>query len=102
MAKQYPRAVEDDPPSPSLGGPSGPSNGGNIGERLARLEAHVEHLATKADVEQIKTALVDAISTKETALVDAIGKTETRLLRWQIGIVVVSALTLAVAALISK
>lgn len=87
------REISGDPPMPpdTVGRHGGAGNGGNLGERLARLEAHMEHLATKADVEALKTVLVEAI-----------GKKETSMLRWQIGIVVTTALILVVAAVVSK
>lgn len=81
---------------PSFGRPSGssrdgdPPNGG-VGERLARLETELRHVATKADVESIKTELVKAI-----------GASQSSTLKWQIGIVVAAAMILGTAALISK
>ena len=59
---------------------NGPGNGGNAGERLARLEANMGHLATKADLGALKSDL----------------------LKWQIGILitVVIASCLGTAALI--
>ena len=38
-------------PPPDAPGPPSPGNGG-YGERLASIEAHMQHLATKADVEK--------------------------------------------------
>ena len=80
----------DEEPAAAAGGGDG-RGGGNLGERLARVEAHLEHVATKEDVQTLKTDLVDAI-----------GKKETSMLRWQIGIVVAAAVILIVAALITS
>ena len=39
--------------------PSGGANGGaSIGERLARLEERVNHLATKAEIEKLKYLMI--------------------------------------------
>ena len=59
-----------------------PANGGNVGERLARLEAHLEHLATKEGLGEIKTLISDR---------------EAKMLRWLIGITSVAAISLVAA-----
>lgn len=58
------------------------NDGGNgdqqgVKERLARLEAQIEHIATKADLQ----------------------KTENTLIKWMLGTIVVSALALIMAVL---
>ena len=67
-------------PPPQHGGSSG--NGGNFGERLARVEAHMAYLATKEDVSKIETL---------------IERKEASRLRWLVGVVSVSAVSLVVA-----
>lgn len=54
-------------------------NGGNsdVRERLAKLEAQVEHLATKADIKSMENSLI----------------------KWMMGTIAVSALTLIVAVI---
>lgn len=78
---------DDEDPASAAAGRGGGGRGGDFGERLARVETHLEHVATKADVEALKTALVDALSKRHSVM-----------LQWQIGIVVASALILIVAA----
>lgn len=59
---------------------NGGGNGGGIGERLARVEADMKHLATKADLQALKNDL----------------------LKWQIGILAIACISLIVAALLTK
>ena len=40
--------VAEFPDTGRRGGPNGHGPGGDIGERVAKLEAHMQHLATKA------------------------------------------------------
>lgn len=78
---------DDEDPAAAAGGRGRGGRGGDFGERLARVETHLEHVATKADVEALKTALVDALSKRHSVM-----------LQWQIGIVVAAAVILIVAA----
>ena len=77
---------DDEDPAAAVGGRGRGGRGGDFGERLARVETHLEHVATKADVEALKTALVDAINQKHSVM-----------LQWQIGIVVAAAVIMIVA-----
>lgn len=43
------------PPTSAPAGGSGGGQGDDLRERVAKLEAHLQHLATKTDVEGIKT-----------------------------------------------
>ncbi len=56
--------------------------GGDHGERLARIESKMEHMATREDVAEVKT-LID--------------RKEATMLRWLCGMVVVAAISLGVA-----
>ena len=77
-----PLKVVDDPPSPppDPGSRGGSGNGGsNYGERLARIEAKMEHMATHEDIASVKTLIAEK---------------ETTTLRWLIGIIAVAAISL--------
>jgi len=67
---------------------SGDDNGGGggprHGERLARIEAHLEHAATREDVAEVK-ALIE--------------RKESTMLRWLIGIIAIAAVSLMAALL---
>lgn len=67
---------------------SGDDNGGGggprHGERLARIEAHLEHVATREDVAEIK-ALIE--------------RKESTMLRWLVGVIAVAAISLLAALL---
>lgn len=63
--------------------PGGGGNGGTgHGERLARIEARMEHVATREDLEKIKTL---------------IERKESTMLRWLLGIMAVAGISLVVA-----
>ncbi|MCY4498082.1 MAG: hypothetical protein OXC14_12425 [Rhodospirillaceae bacterium] len=79
--------------TPNPGYPrGGPPNGGT-GERLARLETELQHVAKKKDMSDLKTDLVKAI-----------GDGRVTMLMWQIGILVTAVLVscLGVASLVVK
>ena len=57
-------------------------------ERLARLEAHQEHAATKEDLANL-----------ETRMVDRMGASETRLVKWIVGVVLAG--VIAVGAIVT-
>lgn len=59
------------------GGSSG--NGGSFGERLARVEAHIAHLATKEDVSKVETLIERKVSSMQ---------------RWFMGLIAVSIVSL--------
>ena len=78
-------AVEsEDPPAgtPGLGG--GGNGGSSHGERLARIEARLEHLATREDVSDVKALIERRIST---------------ILMWLLGIMAAAAISVVVALL---
>ena len=65
MTRPSLRAVDqsEDPPA-GTPGPGGGGNGGSShGERLARVEAKMEHVATREDVSDVKTLIERRIST---------------------------------------
>lgn len=79
------RAVPGSPegaPDPRTGGPG--NGGSNYGERLARIEAHLEHVAKREDVAEVK-ALIE--------------RKESTMLRWLVSILSVAAISLLVALL---
>ncbi|MGI9347565.1 MAG: hypothetical protein ACR2PV_06225 [Gammaproteobacteria bacterium] len=49
------KVVDKEEPKRPADRPGGNGGGGNVGERLARLEEKVDHLATKTDIEALKT-----------------------------------------------
>lgn len=62
--------------------PAGPGNGGGYGERLARIEAKMEYMATREDVSEIKVL---------------IERKESTMLRWLLGLVGVAVASLFTA-----
>ena len=63
--------------------PGGGGNGGSgHGERLARIEARMEHVATREDLAKIETL---------------IERKESTMLRWLLGIMAVAGISLVVA-----
>ena len=68
--------------SPNQSG--GGNGGGELGERLARIENEITHLATKVDIESVKTLIAQRESSQT---------------RWLIGIISIATVSL-VAALI--
>ena len=82
--------VRDDEEPAAAAGRGGGGRGGDFGERLARLEAHLEHVAKKEDVQALKTDLVEAI-----------GNTESSMLRWQLGIVLAAGLLLVISTVVA-
>ena len=59
-------------------------------ERVSRLEGGYEHLATKADVAELRGDIARVESRLESRLEAEIGKLESRLLRWMIAMVLTS------------
>ena len=66
--------------TPSAG--SGGNGGSNHGERLARIEAKMEHVATREDIAKVETL---------------IERKEATMLRWLLGILAVAGVSLVVA-----
>ena len=81
MTARHLEVVEDPPSRPRDPGPRGGNgNGGsNYGERLARIEAKMEHMATREDIASVKTLIAEK---------------ETTTLRWLIGIIALAAISL--------
>ena len=81
MTSGHLKAVDDPPSPPRDPGPRGGNgNGGSIhGERLARIEAKMEHMATCEDIASVKTLIAEK---------------ETTTLRWLIGIIALAAISL--------
>jgi len=44
-------------PNRSVSFSAGGGDGGNLGERMVRLETHMQYLATKSDIESLKTEM---------------------------------------------
>ncbi len=57
-------------------------------ERLSRLEGAYEHLATKADLAELKGELKAEMAEMEGGLKAEMAHMEVRLVRWMIGIIV--------------
>ncbi len=55
---------------------------GALAERVANIESYLVHLATRADIESVKTLIAER---------------ETTMLRWLVGMVSAAGLTVAVA-----
>lgn len=68
-------------PPPAVAG-SGNGNRKGLGSRVAVLEAHLNYLATKEDIQRLETLMAQR---------------EAVLLRWLIGIIAVAAISLVVA-----
>ena len=69
-------------PMQRSGGGSGSGDDGNYGERLARIESKMGHMATREDVQEVKTL---------------IERKESTMLRWLLGMLVVALVSLGVA-----
>lgn len=70
------------PPPPSAATDGGGGNGRDVHGRVSALEAHLQHLATKEDIQRIETL---------------IAKREAAMLRWLIGLVLTAGAALAIA-----
>ena len=73
-------------PTPSSGGGGG---GSGHGERLARIEAKLEHMARRKDLDEVKT-MVESVRT-------AVESKEARTMRWLAGIVAAEAIAFVAA-----
>lgn len=72
--------------------PAGSGNGGvSYGERLARIEAKMEHMATREDISELKV-LIERLKV-------LIERKEATMLRWLPGLVVVAVVSLLAALL---
>ena len=74
--------VVDKQPEPPAVSSSGDERGDSFGERLARLETHVEYLATKEDISEVRVLIERKLN---------------RILYCIIGIMVISITALAIA-----
>ncbi len=61
-----------------------------LDQRVSRLEGAYEHLATKADIAELKGDIARVESRLESRIEAEIGKLESRLLPWMIGMVLTS------------
>lgn len=80
------RAVDqsEDPPA-GTPGPGGGGNGGSsLGQRLARVEGKLEHIATREDVSEVKALIKEEISS---------------MLKWLLGIMALAAISVLAALL---
>lgn len=85
MARPPLRAVESEDPPAGTPGPGGGGNGGSShGERLARIEARMEYLATREDVSEVKVL---------------IERKESTMTRWLLGILATAGISLATAVI---
>ena len=69
---------------PHVAGNGGRGGGGDRGERIARLEATMEHLATREDLAKLEKRIADEF---------------TKLFRWLCGFLIIGMLALVVAVL---
>ncbi len=58
----------------------------SIEERVSRLEGGYEHLATKADISDVKTEIAD-VKTEIADVKTEIAKSQAATIRWMIGLV---------------
>lgn len=82
-------------------------------ERLSRLEGAYEHLATKADLQELETRmtrqmgelearLLKQMGDQEARLVRQMGDSETRVVKWMVGLMIGSvAATTAIASTVA-
>lgn len=61
---------------------SGNGGGGNFGERLARIEERIQHLATTAEMKEVLTEIEKA-------------KSQFTIIKWLLGILVVALVSIA-------
>ena len=61
MPELHLRAVEDPPSPPRELGNNGRNGGGNLDSRVAALETHLGYLATKTDVQGLKTWVLGGV-----------------------------------------
>ena len=59
-------------------------------QRVSRLEGGYEHLATKADLAELRADLMTAVTRVESRLEGKLASLESRLLRWMIAMVLSS------------
>ena len=57
-------------------------------ERLSRLEGAYEHLATKADLQELETRMTRQMGELEARLVKQMGDSETRVVKWMVGLMI--------------
>ena len=85
MARPPLRTVESEDPPAGTPRPGGGGNGGSIhGERLARIEARMEYMATREDVSEVKVL---------------IERKESTMTRWLLGILATAGISLATAVI---
>ncbi len=80
MSEKVTQSHPEESPNRQSNGSGGGSS--NHGERLVRIEAHLEHVAKREDVSEIK-ALIE--------------RKEPTMLRWLIGVTVIAAVSLLAA-----
>ena len=79
------RAVESEEPPAGTPRPGGGGNGGSShGERLARIEAKMEYMATREDVSEVKVL---------------IERKESTMTRWLLGILATAVISLVAAVI---
>ena len=89
MARAPLHAVESEDPPAGTPGLGGGGNGGSIhGERLARVEAKMEHVATREDVSEVKV-LIEQVKV-------LIERKESTMMRWLLGILATAGIGVAV------
>ena len=88
MDKNNVSHLQTAPSGPATHPGNGGGNGGGIESRLAKLEAHMEYVATKVDIEKLATKIAEReTSIKEDIqkLATQIAEKETSMLKWIIG-----------------
>ena len=86
-SKNVAQFPSSDPPTTATSGGSGGGNGRRltaIEARLARLEAHLQHIATREDIEKLRADIAE-------------GQNNT--LKWLVGIIAAAGITLAAAVM---
>ena len=82
------RAVSS-PPAQQAGGGGGNGSDRELYGRVSALEAHLQHLATKEDIQGVKI-LIEETNSKS-------AERETKMMRWLIGVISTAAISLIVA-----
>ena len=86
-SKNVAQFPSSDPPTTATSGGNGGGNGRRltaIEARLARLEAHLQHIATREDIEKLRADIAE-------------GQNNT--LKWLVGIIAAAGITLAAAVM---
>ena len=84
------------PNRPSANGGNGGGGDWELRERLSRLEERCKNLATKEDVESIRT-VIESVKTNIESVKTLIAEKETKQRRWLIGTLITVVVSLTIA-----